>query len=200
MSQNMPAKQNRIKPTALRHLCLLVLIAQFHGAANAYPQYQQFVEKHSARATNCSMCHVNDNGPIGDGIGQEGSLNKDEQAQLDIARKAMLPGQKVNSPILNKFGNHIIETVGRAKFLQMIANPAQLAPALGDKSDLDSDGIPDSVEFLEGTDPLSKFNGDPWRLFCINLKKNWLDELLTVLAAIAVSYGISHFLRALSKA
>lgn len=185
-------------PNTILPVFFMFAVAQFNCAVHAYPQFQEFVMKHSRRATNCSMCHANDNGPIGNAPGQMGSLNKEELAELAKERSAMLPGQNVNSPLLNKFGNHIIETIGRAKFLQIIANPAQLAPALGDKSDLDGDGIPDSVEFLEGTDPLSKYNGDPWRLFCINLQRNWADELLTVLAALSLTYGISHYLKAIT--
>lgn len=178
---------------------LAVLLAlAFATPANSYPAFQMYVEKHSGRATNCSMCHLNDNGPTGDGPGQIGSLTKEELARLDLARAAMAPGQQVNSPILNAFGNHIISTLGRAKFLQLMADPGQLAPALGNKSDLDGDGIPDSVEYLEGTDPLNKYSGDPWRLFTINFARNWLDILLAVFAVAATSYGLSHILHALA--
>ena len=167
--------------------------------AQSYPAFQMYVEKHSGRATNCAMCHVNDNGPTGDGPGQVDGLSKEEQARLDVARAAMDPGKEVDSPILNAFGNHIIHTLGRTQFLQMMADPAKLAPALGDKSDLDGDGIPDATEYLEGTDPLNKFSGDPWRLLVINLGRNQVDIALAFLGVLAISYGLSNLLKAFSK-
>jgi len=164
-------------------------------AAHSYPAFQAFSEKHSGRTVNCSLCHINDNGPVGNEIGQIGSLTKDELARLNLARAAMAPGVNVDSPILNEFGNHIIKTVGRAKFLQMMADPAQLAPALGDKSDLDGDGIPDSREYLDGTDPLNKFHGDPWLLFVNNLSRNWPHVILAVIAVCLINYGLAHVIQ-----
>jgi hypothetical protein len=180
-------------------IAIVFSIVCLAGPAYSYPPFQMYVEKHSNRATNCSMCHVNDNGPTGDGPGQIDGLTKEETDRLNLARAAMEPGQKVNSPILNEFGNHIIRTLGRTKFIQMMGDPGRLAPALGNESDLDGDGIPDSVEYLDGTNPINKFSGDPWRLFVINLGRNWFDILLAVLAVAATSYGLSNLLHGLSR-
>ena len=187
-----------MKPIHISFYLASILALTLGANAYSYPQFQMYVEKHSGRATNCAMCHINDNGPTGDGPGQTGSLTKDEQTRLDFARAAMAPGQNVNSPILNEFGNQIIRKLGRAKFLQLIATPEQLSADLGTQSDVDQDGIPDSIEFMEGTSPVNKYSGDPWRLFAVNLGRNWKDILLAVLAVAATSYGLSHILRALS--
>ncbi len=168
-------------------LCVIAWLS-FVTPAGSYPQYQTFVEKHSGRTVNCSMCHVNDNGPVGDGGGQIGSLSAAEMTRLNQARAAMQPGQNVDSPILNKFGNQIIKKLGRANFLQTVSDPGQLGIALGDRDDLDGDGIPDSREFLDGTDPLNKFHGDPWLM----LKNNMLRYKVHLLLA-AVSIGLAVY-------
>lgn len=161
-------------------------------AASCYPTFQAFAEKHSGRTVNCLLCHINDNGPAGDGPGQIGSLNAAELARLNEARTAMLPGTNVNSPIMNRFGNHIIKSLGMTKVMQAMADPAQLAVALGDKSDLDGDGIPDSREFLDGTDPLNKFHGDPWLLFTINLARYRVQLILAALSVGLLCYGLNR--------
>ncbi len=60
-------KRSRSFPVAF--LLLLVCLAGLLCApvGKCYPPYQAFVEKHSGRTVNCSLCHVNDNGPIGNG-------------------------------------------------------------------------------------------------------------------------------------
>ncbi len=107
----------------------------------------------------------------------------------------MLPGKDVNSPILNQFGNQIIKQLGRAKFLQTMSDPAQLSVALGDKSDLDGDGIPDSREYLDGTDPLNRFSGDPWLLFKINVGHYYVHILLTAFSVGFICYGLTRIYR-----
>jgi hypothetical protein len=164
-------------------------------AAHCYPQYQMFSEKHSGRTVNCSLCHINDNGPTGNELGQVGSLTAEELSRLNQARSAMEPGTNVDSPILNEFGNHIIKTIGRKKFLQILTDPSQLAPALGDKSDLDGDGIPDSREYLDGTDPLNKFHGDPWLLFVSNLSRFKFHVILAIIAVVVLDYGLANIIK-----
>lgn len=193
-------KQTGIQPAALVLLLLLQVMAELQTTANAYPQFQKLINKHTTRATNCAVCHANENGPNGDAPGQMGSLNKEELLELRKAKAAMLPGQHVNNPSLNAFGNQIIYTLGRTRVMEMVSDPEQLPLALGYKSDLDGDGIPDSAELLDGTNPLNKVSGDPWKLFCVNIKRNWAYELMAVIAALAVSYGISHVLRGLAAA
>lgn len=167
-------------------------------SAQCYPQFQMFVEKHSGRTVNCALCHVNDSGPTGNEYGQIGDLNAEELIRLNQARAAMEPGVNVDSPILNEFGNHIIKTLGRKKFLQMISDPSQLAIALGNKSDIDGDGISDSREYMDGTNPMNKFHGDPWLLFINNLSRYKLHVILALVAVTILSYGLTNLLKGFS--
>lgn len=68
----------------------------------------------------------------------------------------------------------------------------------GHNSDLDEDGIPDAAEFLDGTDPLNKFHGDPWKLFWINLSRYRMHVALAVAAVVAMSYGLIHLIKGIS--
>jgi hypothetical protein len=179
-----------------------LLLAAAHPAL-AYPEFQQFSEKHSGRTTDCSMCHVNPNGPVGQDIGQLGSLKPADLERLTKEHMAMDPGVPVDSPVLNEFGNKIITLLGRKKFLEIKEHPEQLAPALGTTSDLDGDGIPDSQEFLDGTDPLNKYHGDPWKLFLINLNRYKVHVILAVVSILLLNYGFMQLLNgfaALAKA
>jgi|JI8StandDraft_1071087.scaffolds.fasta_scaffold25823_3 hypothetical protein len=163
----------------------------------AYPEYQQFIEQHSHKTVNCAMCHVNDNGPVGNEHGQIGALDKDQLVRLNKARAALLPGQVVDSPILNQFGNEIIKALGKKEFLACKTDPSKLAQLLGDTSDLDEDGIPDSKEYLDGTDPLNKFHGDPVKLFMINLNRNKIHVILAIVAVLSINFGLIHLIKAI---
>lgn len=178
-------------------IACLILLGSSHSSL-AYPQYQAFVEKNSGRGVNCAMCHSNSDGPTGDGAGQAGGLTADEMKLLEEARTALQPGKEVNNPLLNRFGNEIVAKLGRTKVIQLMSNPRQLANELGDKSDLDEDGIADAVEYLDGTDPLNKFHGDPWRLLLANLNRYKLHILLAALAVGCLNYGFSHLLKGFS--
>ncbi len=161
----------------------------------AFPQFEKFVAEHSGKPVNCAMCHANDAGPIGNDPGQLGSLTKAEMEKVNLARLALKPGQKVDSPILNKFGNHIIESIGTEKFTQLLAKPEDLAKELGNQSDLDKDGIPDAQEYLDGTDPLNKLNGDPSKLFVINVQRNaWLLIYMAV-SLYFIYFGLTNILK-----
>jgi hypothetical protein len=164
-----------------------------------FPQYQAFVEKNSGRSVNCAMCHRNDDGPIGTGLGQIGSLSKDDLIQINKARISFEPGSTVNNPILNKFGNEIIHKIGMKKFLELLPDPGKLPQALGNKSDLDDDGIADAQEYLDGTDPLNKYHGDPLKLFFINLNRSKFQILLTTVAVLLLGYGLTHLLMGFSQ-
>ncbi len=176
-------------------LLLTSLYALSHGAAFAYPEFQQFVEKNSHRTVNCAMCHINENGPVGNGEGQIGSFSADDMKQLNKARAALAPGQDVDSPILNKFGNEIIKIVGKKDFVALKSEPAKLAERLGDQSDLDEDGIADAREYLDGTDPLNKFHGDPLKLFWINLARYKMHVFLAVVAVFSINYGLIQLIK-----
>lgn len=176
-------------------LCLIASVCLVaSNVAYAYPEFQHFVQKTSGRNVDCAMCHVNPDGPEGLKPGQIGSLNPQEMQQLNKARAAFLPGQNVDNPILNDFGDHIINTLGKQKFLQIRQHPKELAAALGEKSDLDHDGIPDADEFLEGTHPLDAQSGDPWELFVHNLGQYWPHIVLIAVATFLGLFGLNNLL------
>ena len=166
----------------------------------AYPEFQQFIVKHSGRPVNCAFCHANADGPEGAGPGQIGHLTAAEQAELVRARTMFEPGAKLNSPILNAFGNHIINSLGKRKFLELRLAPAQLAEVLPKDSDLDGDGIPDAKEFLAGTHPLIASDGDPWLLFRANFHRNLPQIALTLAATLVGLWGLGHLLRGFAAA
>ena len=180
----------------MRSLLLAAVVAVVWAApAVAYPEFQAFSQKNSGRQVNCAMCHANPDGPNGVKPGQIGALAAAELDRLARARQAFQPGVAVDSPILNPFGNHIIQTIGRTAFIELRRRPAGLAPALGHTSDLDQDGIPDAQEFLQGTDPLDSQSGAPWALFTHNLVRYRGDLLMLLLATLAGLYGLNNLLR-----
>lgn len=189
-----------IHPHFIASLFVVWLHILVPAPVGGYPQFETFVEKHSHRISDCSMCHANSSGPTGDGPGQIGGLTNEEIERLSKARAAMTPGQDVDSPILNEFGNHIIKAIGRQRFLALISNPEDLAVALGNKSDLDGDGISDATEYRDGTDPLNKSSGDPARLFFVNINRWKMHILLLLLASGLLSWGLSNVIRSLSPA
>lgn len=164
----------------------------------AYPEFQRFVEKNSHRTVNCAMCHTNEDGPVGNAKGQIGSLDDLEMKHLSEARRALEPGQDVDSPILNKFGNQIIKAIGKKKFLEAKSDPGKLAEFLPKDGDLDADGIPDAEEYLGGTDPLNKFHGEPGKLFLANLNRYKMHIVLAAIAVFCMNYGLVHLIKAIS--
>lgn len=165
------------------------------GNAWAYPEFQKFIAKNSGRPVNCAMCHVHHDGPEGTAPGQIGNLSAAEQDRLGRARAALQPGASVDSPILNRFGNHIIHNLGKTKFLELRLAPAELAKALPSASDLDGDGIPDVQEFLAGTLPTDRNDGKPQLLFIHNLQSHGREILLAGVAAVLSLYGLAHLAR-----
>ena len=166
----------------------------------AYPEFRAYIARHSGRPVDCAMCHVNHDGPQGTGPGQIGGLNPAELEQLGRARTAFAPGSKVENPILNAFGNHIVQSIGLTKFRELRLAPAELAKLLPQDSDLDGDGIPDVQEYLDGTNPLDPDDGRPWLLFKNNFRRNLSQIFLTLAATAAGLYGLSHLLRGFAKA
>lgn len=162
--------------------------------ANAYPEYQKWIQKTSERTVSCSMCHAHPDGPDGVKAGQIGSLDAEAHKRLDRARTAFEPGGRVDSPILNEFGNHIISTIGKKKFVALKDHPEMLPPLL-DKSDLDADGISDGQELRDGTHPLDPEHGSPWRLFKVNLLRYRFHLGMLAAATILGLYGIRHVLQ-----
>lgn len=189
------------RPRSARRYGLIVALALLLAPrAAAYPEFQQFIVKHSQRPVNCAMCHTHADGPEGTAPGQIGRLTTAELGELGRARAAFEPGQKVQNPILNAFGNHILQSVGKKKLLEFRRAPDQLANALPKDSDLDHDGIPDVNEFLAGTHPLIASDGDPWALFTTGVRRNWPQLALTLAATILGLYGLRHLLLGVARA
>ena len=168
--------------------------------AFAYPEFQAQILKQSGRTVNCALCHVNSDGPEGAAPGQIGHLNAAEMERLGQARAAFQPGVAVDSPILNAFGNHLIKSLGKTKFLELRVVPAQLSDALPKESDLDHDGISDAQEIRDGTHPLNRNDGNPWLLFQHNFRENFGQIVLTLAATCAGIYGLIHLLNGFANA
>ena len=161
----------------------------------AYPEFYEYSRKVSGRSINCALCHANGNGPEGNEPGQIGSLDKSELERLMRARAAFQPQQKINSPILNEFGNKIIYIIGKKRFLELTTHPEDLAKEIGNKLDIDKDGIPDSEEDLDGTLAISKEDGHPLKLFIANIRKNLHHIILAFLSISLLFYGFVQWLR-----
>ena len=183
----------------LRHACLLAACLLIAPGVFAYPEYQKFSQSNSGRNVNCAMCHEHPDGPEGVKAGQIGSLDQADLQRLNEARKAFEPGLKVDSPILNAFGDHIAETLGRREFIAMRRHPEQLGPALGSTSDLDGDGLPDAREYEDGTHPLDPNHGTPWLLFLHNLRQQQFHLIMIVLATLFGLFGLNNALRGLAR-
>lgn len=174
---------------------LFALLSTLASPALAHPEFQAFSKQHSGRGVNCAMCHANADGPDGLKPGQIGRLTPKELERLNKARAAFQPGADVDSPILNAFGNHIVNTLGKERLLTFRKNPAGLAAALGNTSDLDSDGISDAQEYLDGTHPLDAHSGAPGKLLLHNLRLNAMHVVLLGVAIAFALFGIRHLLR-----
>lgn len=192
----------RASRLTFRRSFLLVLAASTLCASPLFanPEYQRFIVQHSGRPVNCAFCHAHSDGPEGTAPGQIGRLTAAEQELLGRARAAFEPGGKVDSPILNAFGDHIISSIGKRKFLELRLAPEQLAQALPKDSDLDHDGILDVHEYLDGTHPLLASDGRPWLLFKHNFERNLPQLFLALMATIAGLYGWRHMLQGFAVA
>lgn len=163
--------------------------------AFAYPEFQKYVQQNSGRNVNCAMCHAHPDGPEGLKAGQIGSLSPQEIDLLSRARAAFEPGQKVQNPLLNAFGNDIVKRLGKSQFLLLRQDPKKLAESLGRDSDLDGDSICDADEYLAGTLPLDPNHGDPVRLFIANLRRSFLQIVMVGLATVLGVYGLHEIVR-----
>lgn len=183
------------RTTLLARIALLACATLLALPAAAYPEFETWVEAQSGRYVNCALCHTHPDGPEGVKPGQIRSLDAAELERLNRARAAFEPGQGIDSPILNDFGDRILDIVGKRRFLEIRAtDPGLLVEALGEEGDLDGDGIPDAVEYAEGTHPLDPQHGAPLRLVHHRLRRNGLDLVMIVLATILGLYGLNHLL------
>jgi hypothetical protein len=186
------------------HICSfaagLSILVLSQMPACAYPDFQTFITKSSGRPVNCAFCHAHSDGPDGAAPGQIGRLTPAALERLGRARAAFEPGVDVDSPILNAFGNHIIKSLGKRKFLEIRTAPEQLAVLLPQDSDLDADGIPDVQEYRDGTHPLNRNDGRPLLLLKHNFQKNLASILLTMAATAAGLFGLRHLLLGFAQA
>lgn len=173
-------------------VALMVFI--YINPALAHPEFQRYSKKVSGRSVNCAMCHMHSDGPEGLKPGQIGSLNQEELNTLGLARQALKPNSGFKSPVLNEFGNSILDQLGKDKILEIKQKPEILPEALSKTSDLDGDGIPDVEEFRDGTNPLNSLDGLPWKLFKINFIRNWFHILMLILATGFGLYGLQNAL------
>ncbi|MCC6744828.1 MAG: hypothetical protein IT175_13300, partial [Acidobacteria bacterium] len=61
------------------------------------------------------------------------------------------------------------------------------------------DGIPDWREYLDGTHPLKKTDGNPWLLFVNNLSRYRFHVIMIVFATVLTIYGLANLLRGSSE-
>lgn len=175
--------------------CLTALtVLAVAGTARAYPEFQKSISQTSGRIGNCALCHAHSDGPEGTAPGQIGHLTLAEQSELGRARAAFEPNANVKSPILNGFGNHIINSLGKKQFLELRVTPAELPNKLPKDSDLDGDGITDASELRSGTHPLIKSDGRPWLLFKANFAANLGQIVLMLVATVLGLWGLRHLL------
>jgi hypothetical protein len=182
-----------VKRTAVASL--VAFLAVLDARASAHGEYQEFVRKSSGRPVDCAMCHTHSNGPEGTGAGQIGSLSAEDLSRLGRARAAFEPGAGVDSPILNDFGDLILQRVGKKRVLELRSAPDRLPDELGVASDLDADGIPDAREYLAGTHPLIASDGDPWSLFTHNVRRHVFQLVMITAATLITLYGLGNLLR-----
>ncbi|MFZ2492459.1 MAG: hypothetical protein WA208_13335 [Thermoanaerobaculia bacterium] len=174
----------------------LLIVLLTSTTALAYPEFEAWSEKTSGKFVDCAMCHTHPDGPEGVKPGQIRSLSREELAKLNESRAAFEPGVVIDSPILNAFGDRIIEKLGKKRVIELRSSgPGQLVGLYGMESDLDGDGIPDAREYMQGSSPVDSRSGDPWTLFKGNLRQYWLDILMTIIATIAGLYGLKQILR-----
>ncbi len=163
--------------------------------AGAHPEFEAWIEQRSGAWVDCAMCHTHPEGPEGVKPGQIRSLGPDELDALNRARSAFEPGAGVDSPILNDFGDRMLDELGKTEILRLRhEDPGQVAEALGAEGDLDGDGIADAREYLDGTHPLDAHSGEPLALARQRLRDRTFDLLMIVLATLAGVWGLNRLI------
>ncbi len=175
------------------------LAALVAGPAIAHPEFQRYSKEVSGRSVNCGMCHMHSDGPEGVKSGQIGSLGQEDLNALGLSRQALQPGAGLKSPILNAFGNALLNDLGKNRIGELKQRPELLAAAMAKDRDLDADGIPDVEEFLDGTHPLNSLDGRPWKLFRHNVVKNRFHLFMIALATAFGFFGLNSALAWLSS-
>jgi hypothetical protein len=124
-----------------------------------------------------------------------GALSTEDSRRLDAAREVLDPGQTIDNPILNVFGNNLASRLGMTKVKELRKAPAFLPSYLDPASDMDDDGIADAREMVDGTQPLDDQSGDPWTFFLVNVRRQAFPLTMTLLATITGLRGIHLVLR-----
>ena len=173
---------------------VIAALAAPFATAWGYPEFQREIVATSGRPVNCALCHTSADGPEGTAPGQIGRLSTTQLDELGRARAALEPNNAARNPILNPFGNQLLNQLGRKQLLELRLAPAGLADAIPAGSDLDADGISDADEVREGTHPLIASDGNPGRLFRHNVLANRTPLLLTLAATVLGLVGLKHLL------
>ncbi len=186
------------KKAALSGIALGALSAVVLGGvsrAQAYPEFQRHIQAQAGRVVSCGMCHAHPDGPDGMKHGQIGALGENEMQALARSRNMLEPGQPVDSPILNPFGDYLVGHLGRKRLMAYKLQPAALLAAIDQKHDFDADGIADARELYDGTDPTDPRHGDPWLLFLANVRRYWFHLLMLATATILGLFGLGRLFR-----
>jgi len=176
-------------------LAASVSLASYASVAGAYPDFQRHIQAESGRVVSCAMCHVHPDGPDGVKHGQIGSLGDAELQALNHSRAMLEPGPAVDSPILNDFGDYLVSSLGRKRLMAWKSNPAKLISALNRVHDQDGDGIPDTRELRDGTDPTDPRHGDPWLLFLVNIRRYWFHLAMLSAATLLGLHSLNRLFR-----
>jgi hypothetical protein len=175
--------------------CLILALAFLPASLLAYPEFQQHILTNSGVKVDCALCHANSDGAEGVKEGQLASLKGEDLERLAHARRAIAPGQRVASPILNAFGNELVFRLGRSALAEGRKDPAAMIASLPDDLDVDRDGIADKTELREGTLPTDEESGTFWRLFPHRFMKNLFHIGMGVLATLFLLFGLENLLK-----
>jgi hypothetical protein len=166
----------------MRYLAIIFFVSTVFSTTGAwsFPQYADWISKRSGHEVNCSYCHLNPHGPIGNDFGQEGTFD-----EKDLEKTLHTP----KSLVLNSFGRSIIKHLGYHDVVVGITNPAGLAEIMK-VYDLDGDGISDGVEMEYGTAPNDPLSAPPNLIWKVLLDRN---QNLVIPIALCGLFGMLGF-------
>lgn len=192
-NKNQEAKKQESKKKLLRNfllfLCFFVSLFLYSHSVHAFNEFQTFIEEKSKKQLNCAYCHAHPNGPEGNDEGQLDSLSENKKKLTAYNQYLSANKLFINSPILNDFGNYLVKKLGYEELVNAQNNPSIIIERLKDL-DFDKDGINDSTEIQEGTLPSDPLDGNPYRLFINNLKKNLLEILLQIFSVVLFTFSL----------
>jgi hypothetical protein len=182
-------------PRLCAALPLLAWSLAWATTGHAYPEFQRHIQSSSGQVVSCALCHSHPDGPDGSKHGQIGGLSGPELAALAQSRAQLQPGSVVDNPILNDFGDYLVASLGRNRLLALRSTPNLLASAVGADHDQDQDGIADSRELRDGTDPTDPRHGHPALLLAINAQRHWAELALATVATSLALFGLKRLLK-----